>query len=326
MKNKSFYKKIVSFALLLAVILAGTWAWDNKWDLHDRWVSRSYVATVDSEKVRQNLDLTPKGDLVFRASLTEVDNKDKFRSRCPVERFEEANVLGCYSARRIYVLKVDEPRLNGIEEVTAAHELLHAKFERMSSSEKTRLKTYLAELEKRVTDEDIIKLIDSYRAQLGEGEELFNERFAVYGTQLEEVGKELEEIYSKYFRDRKNIVERYGAYSSEFRNIEKRIREYDERLAKLKSEKNSLESNLEIQSAQLTREKAELDQIQNSDSQEEYQRAVNRYNSKVEEYNAGVERIRKLVDEFNQLVETRNAEALAARDLADKLNANIEER
>jgi uncharacterized protein YukE len=324
--DSKFYKKLLRLAFAFLLILAAFFLWSNKWEVHDRWVSRSYLATKDSEEVRENLSLTQKGDLVFRASLTEVDDKDKFRSRCPVERYEEANVLGCYSARKIYVLKVDEPKLKGVEEVTAAHELLHAKFERMSGDEKDEVKKLLTVVRSKITDTDITRLIESYSKELGEGEDLFNEMFAIYGTQVQDVGSELESIYSEYFEKREDIVASYSSYNSQFKEIEETVRSYDERLAKLKSEKESLERNLESQSNELTREKAELDQTQNSDSQEEYQRAVNQYNLKVEEYNSSVERIRLLVNEFNQLVETRNAEALSARDLADKLNANVEER
>lgn len=326
MDNKRFFRKILLAASLIAMLLFGFWAWGNRWEVYDRWVARSYVSTTDSSEVLNNLDLTEKGDLVYRASLTEVDGKESFKERCPVEAYEEASVLGCYSARRIYILKVDEPRLAGVEEVTAAHELLHAKFERMSSDEREQTGKLLNDLANSVTDKEIKSLTESYKKALGVGEDFNNELFAIYGTQLEDVGKELEALYSEYFKDRKGIVERYKSYSAEFKRVEDAIKRYDGELEELRSEKDALEAELEDLDRELSSQKATLDQLQFGDSAEEYQRAAAAYNVKVAEFNAKVNRIREIIDEYNSLVEKRNSEALSAKSLADELNANIEER
>lgn len=325
MQGSRFYKKIVSLALSILLIGFGIFAWNNKWEIHDRWTARSYIETADSAEVLANLDLTSKGTLVYRASNTEVDDKDNFRTRCPVEEYEQANVLGCYSNRRIYVLKVDEPRLKGVEEVTAAHELLHAKFERMGGHERAKLRGEIDKLRGLVTDEEVNKLVDSYKTALGEGEDLYNEIFAIYGTQLEDVGPELEEIYSEYFKNRKSIVERYKDYSSEFSSIQSRVEEYDRRLLELKNEKDTLEAEAGALSDELNREKVELDNLSSGDSIEQYQASAEEYNRKVEIYNSKVERIREIIAEYNELVEVRNAEALSAKSLTDKLNANVRE-
>lgn len=326
MQDGKFYKKLISLAILVAIVVAGLFAWQNKWAIHDRWVARSYVATADSTEVLNNLSLTDQGELVYRASLTEVDDKSKFRSRCPVEEYEEANVLGCYSARRIYVLKVDEPRLNGVEEVTAAHELLHAKFERMNEGQKDELTTLLTRLRPEVDDSETNNLIESYRSKLGDSEELYNEMFAVYGTQLEKVGKELEEIYAEYFRDRKSIVAKYKSYSSEFTKIQNKLNQYDSRLAELRGQKDDLEAEAQDLNDQLNQEKTELDNLSSGDSAEQYQVAAESYNNKVREYNSIVEQIRDIINEYNSIVDERNSLALSAKNLQDQLNANITER
>lgn len=326
MQDGKFYKKLISLVILVALVAVGLFAWQNKWAIHDRWVSRSYVASVDSTEVLNNLSLTDQGELVYKASLTEVDDKSKFRSRCPVEEYEQASVLGCYSARRIYVLKVDEPRLNGVEEVTAAHELLHAKFERMSGSQKDELTTLLTKLKLEVEDSETNNLIESYKSKLGDSEELYNEMFAVYGTQLENVGKELEEIYAEYFRDRKAIVAKYKSYSSEFTIIQSKLNEYDSRLAELREQKDDLEAEAQDLNDQLNQEKTELDNLSSGDSAEQYQVAAESYNNKVREYNSIVEQIRDIIDEYNSIVDERNSLALSAKNLQDQLNANITER
>ncbi|HRV76219.1 MAG: hypothetical protein H6799_00505 [Candidatus Nomurabacteria bacterium] len=325
-EQKRSSKKLLGLILVTLLFILGIVAWNNKWEIHDRWVSQSYKSTQDSAEVLNNLQLTSKGDLVYRASLTEVDDKDNFREKCPVQAYEQASVLGCYGNRKIYVLKVDEPKLNGVEEVTAAHELLHAKFERMDPSEKLKVGRLVKSLRSRTEDKETRDLVRNYESKLGPGEELNNEMFAIFGTQLKDVGSELEDIYSEYFKDRSAIVDYYLAYSSEFKRINSVIKEYDKKLSDLRDQKNNLEVEINLLSLQLDREKDSIDYLQNSDSQEEYQSAVEEYNSKVKIFNSKVEEIKSIIGEYNSIVEKRNTEALAAKGLADKLNANVEER
>lgn len=326
MQEGKFYKKLISAFILILVVGGGLFAWNNKWEIHDRWTSKAYQVTEDSSEVLADLNLTSHGELVYKASRTEVDDKTNFKTRCPVDRYEEASVLGCYSARRIYVLKVDEPRLAGVEEVTAAHELLHAQFERMSLSEKAKVESLLSSWRPSVQDEETNKLVEAYRKNLGEGEDLNNEIFAIYGTQLEVVSPELDSIYKEYFKDRTSIVEKYKQYSSEFTKLEDKVNSYDAQLAKLKSEKDDLEREITELGNELSAQKQDLENLKNGDSAEQYQKAAVSYNAQVGIYNKKVLRIRAVVDEYNSLVEQRNSQALAAKSLSDKLNANVEER
>lgn len=321
-----FYKKITLLTLLIVLGGGGFYAWQNRWDFRDRIVARSYSVRAESEEVRQNIKLSSKGDLVFRASLTEVDGKDKFKQKCPVKRFEEASVLGCYARQKIYVLEVDEPKLKGVEEVTAGHELLHAQFERMSSGKKKRLFKLLDDLDAKLKDGDVRTLLASYKKELGSGEELYNEMFAIFGTQVEDVGPQLEQIYQEYFEDRTAIVEMYRNYSGEFKTLQKEIADYDAKLNSLKTEKESLEADITELGGELESKKAELDSLASSGSFEEYKTEAAAYNAQVEVYNQKVERIKGLVDEYNGIVEARNSLALSVQNLQDKLNANVSEK
>lgn len=326
MQNSKFYKKFFSLVFIALLTIVGLWAYSNKWDLYDRWVSRSYEASVDSTEVLDQLNLTSRGELVYKASLTRVDGKDDFRKECPTDKYEGANVLGCYSGRKIYVLKVDEPKLAGVEEVTAAHELLHAKFERMSSKQKKELAGLLEELSIRVSDKEVVDLITNYKKELGTGQGLDNEMFAVYGTQLTDVGAELEKVYSDYFKDRASIVAKYQSYSAEFKKINDQVASYDTRLAELKVQSDKLNSELTTLNSELNQDKTTLDNLRSSGDNEEYYQAALAYNEQVNTYNQKVKELRDVVEEYNQLVEARNNLALSAKSLADKLNANVDER
>ena len=69
-----------------------------------------------------------------------------------------------------------------------------------------------------------------------------------------------------------------------------------------------------------------IEELQNSDSREEYASEVKRYNNEVGAYNIKVEQIKTIIAEYNQIVELRNTVALSAKDLQDKLDANVEEK
>jgi hypothetical protein len=313
----------VTFFGLLAV---GFWGWNNKWEIHDRWSARNYEATTDSSRVLKNLNLTSKGELVYKASKTEVDGKGKFKTLCPVERYEQASVLGCYTQRKIYVLKVDEPKLSGVEEVTAAHELLHAKFERMDEDQKVKLKSLLGALESEITDPETLSLVASYKTEIGDGRDLDNEKFAIFGTQLADVGPELEEVYSEYFKNRTQIVEFYKKYNGEFKAVEAQVVGFDKQLEDLKAQKDKLENDLKVLNEDLEFRQGRIEELQNSDGREEYASEVKRYNNEVGAYNIKVEQIKTIIAEYNQIVELRNTVALSAKNLQDKLDANVEEK
>lgn len=320
-----FYRKLVGLVFMALVAFGAIFAYQNKWQIRDRLVSRSYISSEKSEVVRSSLSLSEEGDLVYRASLTEVDGKDKFRERCPVKSFEEASVLGCYAKQRIYVLEVNETKLKGVEEVTAAHELLHAQFERMRSRQKKELFGLLDKLNSELEDKDTKNLLASYEKQLGKGEELYNEMFAIFGTQLERVGPELEAIYDNYFLNRAQLVKMFQAYSGEFKRLEQAVADYDAELSKLRAEKDALEAELNAKSSELESEKNRIDSLAN-DGSSEYRSQALAYNAEVEEYNRKVKRIQNVVEEYNRIVEERNALALSVKNLQDKLNANVTER
>jgi cell division protein FtsB len=324
--KKSSFRKILSLPLLSGLVLGGIIAYQNRWELRDQIVARRYLQAESSEDLRSELKLSKQGDLVFRASLTEVDGKDKFKQKCPVRRFEEASVLGCYAKQKIYVLEVNEPKLKGVEEVTAAHELLHAQFERMSKSEKEKLFPLLTKLNSGLKDEEVMALVKSYGDQLGEGEDLYNEMFAIFGTQVGDVGAELEEFYQKYFSDREAIVQMYKNYDGEFKNLQDEIEGYDAKLKVLKDQKDKLEKEVNELGSKMEAEKTELDVLKNSGAFEEYRNLALSYNGEVESYNAKVEQIKDLVGEYNEIVEVRNSLAVSVQNLQDELNANVSEK
>src|SRR5690606_32509048 len=99
---------------------------------------------------------------------------------------------------------VANAQLDGIKEVTAAHELLHAAWDRLSKSEQTRLGALLEEAYTKIGTDELEERMAYYeRTQPGERA---NELHSIIGTEMADVGEELETYYKKYFIDRQQIV------------------------------------------------------------------------------------------------------------------------
>ena len=81
--------------------------------------------------------MTDKGRNLFYVYDPQLLDKDGFNTQCTIE--EQSIVLGCYDGSGIYLYDISDVRLEGVEEVTSAHEMLHAAYGRLSAKEKSGL-------------------------------------------------------------------------------------------------------------------------------------------------------------------------------------------
>lgn len=177
----------------------------------------SYKPTTTIQSLERNIGFTTKGTFYFYAQRPEIDGSDGFNKNC--QRQEVGNpILGCYLSNRIYVFDVTNAQLNGIEEVTAAHETLHAVWERMSESEKTKVSTLLeAEYAKLSNNTDLTLRMDYYKRT--EPGQFDNELHSIFGTEIPNLSPELEAHYKQYFNDRQKIVEYHAKYAAVFTGL-----------------------------------------------------------------------------------------------------------
>lgn len=194
--------------------------------IRDIFVGLSYRPSSEMSEIREKLDLTGKGWRIFNASLPELEEREEFNQICRGEESENA-VLGCYRDDRVYVYNVLSEELDGIREVTAAHELLHAVYDRMSAEERRELSPVLNEIYKK--NQEI----------LGEEIELYDdvdreeELFVRIGTEIATLPNELEKRYSEIFKDQDKIVGFYDGYITVFREIERKLKELLARVQEL---------------------------------------------------------------------------------------------
>lgn len=204
--------------LLLSVIfLAGAaWLFLNRQFVYDNFVVWQFKPADEVRALAVESSMTQKAQFYFYASKPEINDRAAFNANC-TSSDEQTVVLGCYAAQRIYVFDVDDERLEGIKEVTAAHEMLHAAYERLGSKERERVNLLIEAQLKSVTDERIQKLIAAYE-RTEPGEKL-NELHSIFATEVADISDELEAYYSQYFTDRAGLVKLSQQYEAVFSTI-----------------------------------------------------------------------------------------------------------
>lgn len=200
----------------LFILVAALLVFFFRQDLADAYNAWSYKPTKEIAQIVSAAKLTDTGKFYFYTSMPEINDRTSFNSHCTSEG-EKTAILGCYVAGRIYVFDVTDSRLNGIKEVTAAHEMLHAAYERLSVKEKAKIDNLVEVQLASIEDQRIKDLIEIYDKT--EPGERANELHSILGTEVKQLNPELEEYYTQYFTDRQAIVVMAASYEAVFSEI-----------------------------------------------------------------------------------------------------------
>jgi hypothetical protein len=231
---------------------------------------------------------------------------------------EQTIVLGCYHGAQtgIEIKNVADRRLDGVEEVTAAHEMLHAAYDRLNSGEKRKIDAMLLDYYNHgLKDQRIIDTMNSYRKS--EPNDVVNEMHSVFGTEIAALPTGLESYYQKYFNDRSKITAFAANYEGEFTSRTAQIDADDAQLAAMRAQIRAEEQSLQSQLAAL---QADRVQVENSNNNGD----IAAYNSRVAAYNAGVRKLDSDIKTFNSLVEQRNTLAAELKSLQSSLETNLQ--
>lgn len=198
----------ITFALLLnfSIILGGVWALTNQQRIADQFAVWQFDPSSRVQQYVVASGMSDQGKFLFYASRPTIQPNPTFNSTCSnVE--EDFGVLGCYfpSQKSIYLFDVTDDRLAGIEEVVAAHEMLHAAWDRTSATERSRLAVLLEAEAARMKDDPEFKTTLEFYAKTEPGQRA-NELHSIIGTEFSALGPELEAHYAEYFADRAAVV------------------------------------------------------------------------------------------------------------------------
>lgn len=235
-------------AILLNIVLISLAVFvflNQQWTL-DELALAGYAPPAAVSGLASNTTMTPLAQRYFYASHPSIDERAAFQKDCS-NKDEKTVVLGCYNGRTIYVFDVSDPRLPGVKEVTAAHEMLHAAYARLGTDERKQV-DQMIETELKITNDQHIKdLIDAYnRAEPGQ---LDNEMHSILGTEVGHLSPDLENYYKRYFTDRSKIADYAAQYQSVFTNLQNQqqslVASLNSLADKINSQTNTLNNQVE---------------------------------------------------------------------------------
>lgn len=311
-------KRIVSWLASLIILSIPAIGWLNRNAIYDAYRLHNYTPSSQVVTLADETTMTPEARHLFYVYRPELDDKTAFGTHCPEN--EQTIVLGCYILHRgIYLYNVPDNRLKGVTEVTAAHEMLHAQYDRLSSKDKANVNRMTADALKGITDQRLLETIENYRKK--DPSVVPNELHSILGTEVRNLSPELETYYKRYFTNRGAVVDFADAYKGEFTEREQQVANVDKQLADIKKQIDALNVSLETQQTTLKNQYATMQQQKKSGQIEQYNQQVPLYNQAVNSYNADVNRQRSLVTQYNALVEQRNNLAVEENQLIKALDS-----
>ncbi len=312
---------IIGYSVLTILLAVSVLTYLNLQGISDWWTLRSYEPNTSIAALATNSGMSEEGRRIFYLGDPVINDKGSFNENCPFP--ERTLVLGCYDGSNIFILRVDEKRLEGAEEVTAAHEMLHAVYQRMTNDERNEIDKLLVEQLRQVKNPRILKLVKEY--QDNDPQSLANEIHSILPTEYRDLSPELEEHYSQFFDDRDEVVALAEDYAKVFTDLENEIKRVDARLESLKSSVDNQEQNLAGELAALEALRSELDTLLRNDQIAAYNSLVPEFNAQVASYNDYVSRLKSDIQQYNSLIARRNRTAVAQNKLIESLDSEFQE-
>jgi uncharacterized coiled-coil DUF342 family protein len=202
-------------------------------------------------------------------------------------------------------------------EVTAAHEMLHVVYHRLSAGEKATINRELQEVFKGISNERVKKTIEAYRER--DPNVVNNELHSILATEIRQLTPTLERHYAQYFKDRQAIVAFSERYEGKFSALEDRAKEIKERLERMKIDIGRKKAELEQSSQELNTARSRLESIRGTSSPDDFNRGVDRFNAQLNNHRSRASQLQSEIEEYNKLVSQFNATATDRRSLIESL-------
>jgi len=316
------FKKVLTYFALLALLSFPFIVYFRAQALTDWWQLRNYSPPAAVINLASDASFTDYSRRVFYINHPDIQpDAAQFRQDC--KQSEKTIVLGCYHSKQagIFVYDIKDPRLAGVQQVTSAHEMLHAAYDRLDNQERRYINGLLENYYKTVTNQRIIDTVNSYK--LTEPNDVVNEMHSIFGTEIASLPAPLEKYYSQYFINRSAVTTYANNYQNEFTGRSDQIKADDAQLAVLKVSIDRQEQYLEQQLIKVNSDRNRLDSLRNSDQIQAYNSGVASFNNKVDDYNAGIRQLKADIAAYNALVAERNAIAEELANLSKALDTRL---
>lgn len=322
--KRNIFRHVGSLVFLLVSAIAAYWLVTNRQQVVDTVALWNYQPSSQVVSIADRTAMTAAGRSLFYVSHPSLDDAQTFNKACGNSE-QGAAVLGCYTGLRIYIYNVSDPQLDGIHEVTAAHEMLHAAYARMSDTDKKDVNALLeGEYETLSKDPAFAERMALYaRTEPGERD---NELHSIIGTEVAPVSPELEAHYAKYFVKRATVVALHDQYLSVFTRLKAESVKLSDQMSQLSAEIKSRSGAYDTASQQLNADIATFNQrVSGGDiqSQEQFNSERRALVARVAKMSAERSAINSLVNQFNQIVNQYNAIATQTEQLNQSINSSL---
>lgn len=322
MQRQRRWLRFNSVIFLVALLIIGLIAAAERQNIYDWLALRNYQPPATIVQLADETTMNAYTRRVFYVNHPAIDDKTAFNRQCPDNGGEKTVVLGCYHPDQdgIFLLNVNDQRLSGVEQVTAAHETLHAIYDRLSSRERNYVDGLLMNYyQNDLHDTRILATIAAYKQS--EPHDWVDEMHSVFGTEILQLPTPLENYYKQYFTDRKKIAGYAAQYEEAFTSRESQVSQDDTTLASMKTKISADEASLQAQDKTITSDQSKLEDLKSSGDYTDYNDGVPGFNAEVDTYNALVSTTRGLITQYNQLVVARNSIAIAENQLVQELSS-----
>lgn len=322
MKQRRVAWGLANVVITLLALAFGWWVIIHRQDIIDWWRLRGYTPSGEVAQLADQTTMTQRMRDLFYVSDPKVEDRDAFNADCQTTS-EQGKVLGCYARQSIFIFNVKDARLAGVKQVTAAHETLHAAYERLDGDMRKKVDAMVtAQADALKNDKKLQDLIALYEKT--EPGELKNELHSILGTQYVQLNPDLEAYYKQYFSDRAKVVAYQMQYNAEFDASQTRITDYQRQLETLKPQIDANNADLERRNTEINNESARLDQLRRTDV-DAYNSEVPGFNAKIQEYNRVARATQALVAQYNAIVVKVKNEIALQSDLDHSLDSKYQQ-
>jgi prefoldin subunit 5 len=312
---------VVLITLIFAVIILL-----NRQYFIDQAIVWQFKPTSDISRLASTATFTDKSTFYYYSGMPELEDRDTFNANCNNHPENTTTaILGCYTGQRIYIYNVTDARLDGITTVTAAHEMLHAIYERMGSSERDKINKLLqAEYAKLKGDKIFAARMAFYdKTEPGERD---NELHSVIGTEIGSLSSELETYYKQYFTDRSQVVKLHDKYEAVFTDLQSQA---DVITAQLNSLSTSIDMNTKLYNSDSEKLDAEITAFNAKannggfNTQSEFNTARSILSARSDELRAIRQKINSDIDQYESLRTQLKSIAGQSDALNRSINSNL---
>ena len=207
-------------AAQLALLAPVAWAALHGQRIADQLAVWNFEPGAAIEGYASRAAMSPQGKFLFLASRPEVETEEAFDAICASDE-EGIGTLGCYlpTSGAIHLYDITDERLDGMEEVIASHEMLHAAWARMSDEERTVISPLLEAQAVALEGDPAFAERMEFYARSEPGERL-NELHSILGTEVAELDPRLEKHYADLFVDRQQVVALHTISNQVFVDLE----------------------------------------------------------------------------------------------------------